>query len=75
MRSRSLGKRPRSRDDVSKMILGAAGDNDPSASEARDRGGIIPLQGGGIIQESLIIPLETGGFIGIGRGVRGASRS
>jgi len=31
-------------------------------------GGIISLQGGGIIQESLgaIIPLQTGGFIGIG---------
>jgi len=32
-------------------------------------GGIISLQGGGIIQESLgaIIPLQTGGFTGIGR--------
>jgi hypothetical protein len=31
-------------------------------------GGIISLQGGGIIQESLgaIIPLQTGGFTGIG---------
>ena len=31
-------------------------------------GGIISLQGGGIIQESLgaIIPLQTGGFGGIG---------
>jgi hypothetical protein len=31
-------------------------------------GGIISLQGGGIIQESLgaIIPLQTGGFVGIG---------
>jgi hypothetical protein len=26
------------------MILGAAGDNNPSASEVRDRGGIIPLR-------------------------------
>ena len=32
-------------------------------------GGIISLQGGGIIQESLgaIIPLQTGGFVGIGK--------
>jgi Periplasmic binding protein len=31
-------------------------------------GGIISLQGGGIIQEALgaIIPLQTGGFVGIG---------
>jgi hypothetical protein len=31
-------------------------------------GGIISLQGGGIIQECLgaIIPLQTGGFVGIG---------
>jgi hypothetical protein len=36
--------------------------------QARRPGGIISLQGGGIIQESLgaIIPLQTGGFIGIG---------
>jgi hypothetical protein len=33
-------------------------------------GGIISLQGRGIIQESLgaIIPLQTGGFVGIGSG-------
>jgi hypothetical protein len=32
-------------------------------------GGIISLQGGGIIQEYLgaIIPLQTGGFVGIGK--------
>ncbi|HEY3622680.1 MAG TPA: hypothetical protein VGL12_09875 [Roseiarcus sp.] len=35
--------------------------------ERRAPGGIISLQGGGIIQESLgaIIPLQTGGFAGI----------
>ena len=35
-------------------------------------GGIISLQGGGIIQESLgaIIPLQTGGFVGIGTAAR-----
>jgi hypothetical protein len=40
-----------------------------SANTRGAAGGIISLQGGGIIQESLgaIIPLQTGGFVGIGR--------
>jgi len=39
-----------------------------SANKRGAPGGIISLQGGGIIQESLgaIIPLQTGGFTGIG---------
>jgi hypothetical protein len=38
-----------------------------SANTRGAPGGIISLQGGGIIQESLgaIIPLQTGGFVGI----------
>jgi hypothetical protein len=40
-----------------------------SANTRGAPGGFISLQGGGIIQESLgaIIPLQTGGFVGIGR--------
>ena len=38
---------------------------------------MISLQGGGIIQESLgaIIPLQTGGFTGIGRSLNTLSHS
>jgi hypothetical protein len=38
-----------------------------SANTRGAPGGFISLQGGGIIQESLgaIIPLQTGGFVGI----------
>ena len=50
------------------MTKNHSGEETHSANKRGAPGGIISLQGGGIIQESLgaIIPLQTGGFIGFG---------